>query len=91
MAERLLAGDRLYSGVYDNKDPLFYYLVAAERAVGSWAELLAEVGFVGIAAAAYFITRNAASRWMALAMSLVAVPIIVAGGFYVPGSTELPG
>jgi hypothetical protein len=31
IGERLLAGDRLYSGAYDNKDPLFYYLVAAQR------------------------------------------------------------
>ena len=28
VAERLIAGDALYTGVLDNNDPLFYYFVA---------------------------------------------------------------
>src|SRR5262245_36580876 len=27
VGDRLLAGDRLYFDVYDNKDPLFYYII----------------------------------------------------------------
>ena len=42
VAERLLAGDRLYAQVFDNKEPLFYYLVAAQRALGPVGEGLAE-------------------------------------------------
>src|SRR6476659_6043846 len=38
VGERLLAGDTLYSGVWDNKDPLFFYFVAMQRAIGAWAE-----------------------------------------------------
>lgn len=33
VAERLLAGDRLYSGVWDNKEPVFYYTLALGRLV----------------------------------------------------------
>ena len=49
VAERLLAGDTLYRGVYDNKEPLFYYFVAAQRAIGSWAELAAEAILIVVA------------------------------------------
>lgn len=38
VAERLLAGDRLYVDVIDNKDPLFYYAVAVQRLIGPFAE-----------------------------------------------------
>ena len=92
VAERLLAGDTLYSGVWDNKDPLFYFLVAAERASGAWAELAAEAMLVGLSAAsAYVIATTVASRWVAAAIAFVAVPIILTGEFYVPGLTHLPG
>jgi hypothetical protein len=93
VAERLLAADTLYSGVYDNKDPLFYYFVAAQRWTGgSWAELAAEVILIAIAAvAAYFATVKVSSQWTAAAVSLIAVPIIVTGPYYLPGFSELPG
>ena len=54
VGERLVAGDVLYAGVFDNKDPLFYYLVALERAAGPLAEYLAELAFVLIAIASIF-------------------------------------
>jgi hypothetical protein len=92
VAERLLAGDTLYSGVYDNKEPLFYYFVAAQRALGSWAEPTAESMLIAIVAAAtYFIAVRVSSQWVALAVSFIAVPIILTGTFYYPGFSELPG
>lgn len=92
VGERLLAGDTLYSGVYDNKDPLFYYLVAAERAAGAWAELAVEIALVAIiSASAFGIAKLLASRWVAAAIGFVAVPLIVTGEFYVAGATHLPG
>jgi len=92
VGERLLAGDTLYSGVWDNKDPLFFYFVAVQRAFGAWAELAAEVMLVGLCiASAYVIAKMVASRWVAAAIALVAVPIIVTGNFYVSGMTHLPG
>ena len=92
IGERLLAGDTLYSGVWDKKDPLFFYLLAAERALGAWAELAAEAMLVGLAAASvYAIATMVASRWVAAAISFVAVPLILTGTFYVPGISHLPG
>src|SRR6266566_2359415 len=92
VAERLLAGDTLYSGVFDNKDPLFYYFVAAQRALGSWAEPAAEIMLIAIAAAAtYFMAVKVSSQWTAAAISLIAVPIVLTGASYWPGFTELPG
>jgi hypothetical protein len=92
VAARLLAGDTLYSGVYDNKDPLFFYFVAGQITLGPWAEVVAEALLIAIAAAAaYFMAVKLASRWTAVSTSFIAIPIILTGGFYYPGFTELPG
>lgn len=92
IGERLLAGDTLYRDIWDNKDPLFYYLQAAERAFGAWGELAAEAMLVGLATvSAYVIATMVASRWTAIAIAFVAVPLILTGTFYVPGISHLPG
>jgi hypothetical protein len=49
---RLLAGDRLYIDVYDNKDPLFYYFVAGQLEFGPWAQVASEALLIAIAALA---------------------------------------
>ena len=91
VAERLLAGDALYSGVYDNKDPLFYYFTMAQLSLGPWAEVAAEAMLIAIvSSAAYSIAILETSRWTAAAISLVSIPIIVTGAFYLPGYTHLP-
>ena len=54
VAERLLAGDTLYAGVWDNKGPLFYYLVAGERLAGSSGEILAEIFLVALSSYSVF-------------------------------------
>jgi hypothetical protein len=92
VAERLLAGDILYSGVYDNKEPLFYYFVAFQLALGPWAEAAADALLIAIAAtAAYLMAAKVASQWTAAAISFIAVPVILTGAFFHPGYTELPG
>jgi len=92
VAARLLAGDALYSGVYDNKEPLFYYFVASQLALGPWAEVAAEGVLIAIAAAAAYVTAvKVVSPWTAAALSSLAVPIILTGASYLPGYTELPG
>jgi len=84
-AERLLAGDRLYSGVFDNKEPLFYYFIAAQRALGWGAEIAAEAMLLLLAAAAvYLLALKVTSRWTAIAVSLLAAPIVLIGGYYTP-------
>jgi hypothetical protein len=92
VAARLLAGDRLYSDVWDNKEPLFYYFVALQVALGRWSEVAADALLTATAAFATFrIAMKLASKWTAVATSFIAVPIILTGGFYSPGTTELPG
>ncbi len=36
VAERLVAGDRLYVDIWDNKDPFVFYSIAVARAAGIW-------------------------------------------------------
>ena len=91
VAERLLAGDTLYAGVWDNKGPLFYYLVACERLAGSIGEVLGEFLLVALSShgcfklvAAFSSVRNA------LLAGFIAAPIILAGVYYFPGYTHLP-
>jgi hypothetical protein len=92
VAERLLAGDRLYAEVYDNKDPLFFYFVAAQRILGGFGEIAFEGILVIIAAASSFaLAQLITTKRYAAAVSFVAVPIILTGTFYFPGCTELPG
>jgi hypothetical protein len=92
VAARLLAGDTLYSGVDDNKEPLFYYLLAGELALGRWSEWATEVSLVAITAAASFIiSLKLSSTWIAASTSFITVPMILTGSFYYPGLTELPG
>jgi hypothetical protein len=91
-AERLLAGDRLYSGVFDNKEPLFYYFVEAQRALGWGAEFLAEVILLLLAAAAiYAMVIKVTGQRTAILISLLAGPIVLTGGYYNSGHTELFG
>src|SRR5215469_10127407 len=78
VAARLLAGDTLYSGVWDNKEPLFYYFVAGQVTLGRWSEVAAEALLITIAAsAAFLLAVKLASRWTAMAISFIAVPIIL--------------
>jgi hypothetical protein len=91
VAERLLAGDTLYTDVYDNKDPLFYYFVAGQRFLGTQAELLAEITLLLVAATSTYLI---ASRWApknaSFTIGFISTPIILTGVFYYPGYTHLP-
>jgi len=91
VAERLLAGDHLYAEVWDNKGPLFYYLVALERGAGSFGEILAE--FLLVLLASYSVFKLVAvfsCLRNAVLAGLVASPIVLTGVYYFPGYTHLP-
>lgn len=88
---RLLAGDTLYSGVYDNKDPVFYYLTALEVFAGRWSEIIVETGLLLVAGiSTYQLARASAGRAAALALALVSA-VVLTGGYYYFGYTELVG
>jgi len=93
VAERLLAGDRLYSGVWDNKDPLFYYANAIARLVGPPGDVVLELVWLSIAMLAVRrLTRalgaTPAAQW---ALPMLATPVVLTGWFYFAGHTHLPG
>jgi hypothetical protein len=93
VAERLLAGDTLYLDVWDNKDPLFYYTIAAGRLVSPYVDILLELLWLFTAGAA----ATMIARWrgcdgkIAVFTGFVLTPIILTGGMYIAGMTHLPG
>jgi hypothetical protein len=92
VAERLLAGDRLYLDVAENKDPLFHYVNAAFRIVGpfgTWALSLVLLG--AASAAAYSISRSLGrTRHTSMLVGWGAAPLILAGSMYFAGTSEVP-
>ena len=91
VAERLLAGDTLYAGVWDNKGPLFYYLVALERLAGSTGEVLVEVLLVALSSYSVFkLVAGFSCFRNALLAGFIAAPIILTSVYYFPGYTHLP-
>jgi hypothetical protein len=93
VAERLLAGDKLYSEVWENKDPIFYWLIALGRFFSPFADIVLEVLYIFIASTSiYFISRYFdLIKNSAFIIGFVACPIIITGGNYYPGYSHLPG
>ena len=92
VSEYLLSGNRLYIDIYDNKDPLFFYAVSMQRLLGVVGEYLFELVMVIIAAVSAYnisriVERTVTKRKILL---LIAVPLLVTGFFWLPGSTHLP-
>ncbi|HET9628685.1 MAG TPA: hypothetical protein VFP14_04295, partial [Novosphingobium sp.] len=93
VAERMLAGDRLYVDVIDNKDPLFYYAVAAQRLLGPLAEYGFELVCVfGSATITAALARRlfSASQW-ASRLVLVGMAFVLTGPLYDLGGSIPPG
>ena len=93
VAERILAGDRLYVDVWDNKDPLFYYVLALARLASPLGDIVLEVLWVVLAAASVLVLARAAgaSGNLALVAGFGATPLLLTGAAYEPGLTHLPG
>ena len=92
-AERLLAGDRLYVEAWDNKDPLFYYVLAAGRMVSPLMDVVVELTWLLIAClAALALGRHlGCSTAQAVLGAFVVTPVILTGAHYIAGYTNLPG
>jgi len=92
MAERLLAGDSLYVDVWDNKDPLFFYM----QAIAVWihpvfANVLDIVWIILACVAVYNLARSVGlSVNRAVLVGGGATVLIVAGTTYFGGMTHLP-
>lgn len=88
-------GLSLYSGIWDNKDPLFYGVFALfDRLspVFAPAPFVTDWLWLLVAALGAGLLASAVASWdRALFVGLVATPWIVAGAAYVPGWSNTPG
>ena len=93
ISERLLAGDRLYADVYENKDPLFHYAFASSRLIsplGSWA--LSIVWMLVGASATWVLGRQLGlPRRSAFFLAGIATPLLLTGASYFPSASHIPG
>jgi len=89
----MLRGYALYSEVFDNKDPLFYYVNAIFlQVLGHRGPAVAEAALLGLAgsAAAWYVVRRGSGWALALAAAVV-VPIALTSGPMIPGLTHTWG
>jgi len=92
VASAIVEGVPLYEGVVDNKDPLFFYSLAAALRIGpAAAQLLDVLWFACLAAGAWLLSRSTMRATAAVVAGFVAAPIAVLGIAYQPGMTNLPG
>nr|NLI49996.1 hypothetical protein [Propionibacterium sp.] len=93
VAERLVAGDLLYSGVWDNKEPIFYYALALGRLVDPAFDLMVELVWIALAGwAVHAIVRwRGATQRAALLVGAGLTPLLLTGGVTVAGYSHLPG
>ncbi len=92
VAARLLHGDRLYSGVWDNKPPFFYYVDAVAVRLAGWrGPFLVDVFWLALATCSFWLLLRAvgASRLTA-AVGYVVYPLFLTGTWYQAGYSELP-
>ena len=91
VAARLLDGDSLYTEVFDNKDPFFFYGYAAALWVGGWrGPFLLDALWLAVAAVsmALFIRELRAPRAAVLG-SLLVYPLALMAGWYLIGLSML--
>jgi len=92
VAERLIAGDTLYSEVYENKDPLVHYSLAISRFITPYGDWILEFFWILMSCiAAYFISCSVGiSKRQSTFIGFVAAPFILEGVTYFAGSSHPP-
>ncbi|HEV7529978.1 MAG TPA: hypothetical protein VGO29_13870 [Solirubrobacteraceae bacterium] len=91
VAGSLLHGDRLYVGVIDNKDPLFFYAHAASLEVFGWTgPFLLDVLWIAIAAGStLLLLRAIGASWLTAALGFLTYPLLLTGAWYLSGYSLL--
>jgi hypothetical protein len=92
VAGRLAHGDHLYTGVWDNKPPFFYYGQALALLLGGWRGpyaldavwLTAACAFMGL------LLRAVRMPGWVVVLGMVVYPLLLTGGWYFAGLSELP-
>ncbi|MDP9294000.1 MAG: hypothetical protein M3O90_06190, partial [Actinomycetota bacterium] len=87
----MLQGDRLYRDVWDNKDPLFFYVDAGALWVAGWrGPFLLDVIWVATAAAAVWLLLGALDvPRLARIAGFLAYPLLLTGEWYHAGYSML--
>ncbi len=93
VAAGLARGYRLYSDVWDNKPPLFYYADALGFAAVGWRGVfLIDAVWVWIAGMAMgLLIRQMRARPVVAVVGALAYPLLLTGVWYYAGYSELPG
>jgi len=89
----MLRGYHLYSGVSDNKPPLFYYDYALGIFLAGWrGPLLLDAVWVAVAcmSCGALVRHSGASRFVTTVV-MVSYPVMLTGGWYYVGFNELQG
>lgn len=82
----------LYTGVWDNKDPLFFVLMTLAGGVNDALPFVMDWLWIPMTAfGAWLIARAVMPADRALVVALVATPLTVLGLWYIPGFTNTPG
>lgn len=93
VAERLQVGDRLYAEVWDNKEPVFFFLLALGRFVSPLSGWALEFGWIATACAATYViaARAGASVRRSVVIAALGAPLILTGSWYWAGNSHMPG
>ena len=93
VAARLLEGDRLYSDVFDNKDPLFFYTYAGALFVGGWrGPFLLDAIWLAVAGiSTALLARELRAPRSVIAASLLVYPLALTADWYLVGLSMLGG
>lgn len=92
IAALLSRGVHLYTGVWDNKAPLFYYSQALAYVLAGWrGPFLLDIAWIAVACAGLGLLLHAVgvSRVNVVA-GMVVYPILLTGGWYMVGGPVLP-
>lgn len=93
VAARVLEGDRLYSEVFDNKDPLFFYTYAGALWLGGWwGPFMLDAVWLAVGGLSIGLLARelGAPRSVAIASFLV-YPLALTAGWYLVGMSMLAG
>jgi hypothetical protein len=90
---RLLDEDILYVEVWDNKEPLFYFINAIALSLTPTGDLILEIIlFLSISLIAFQYQKKIISIfWFNFTISFLLLPLILIQFKYLPGYTHLPG
>lgn len=93
VAARLLEGDRLYSEVFDNKDPLFFYTYAVALFLGGWrGPFLLDAVWLALAGISMaLLARELRAPRSVVVASLLVYPLALTADWYLVGLSMLGG